>query len=276
MGTLTHSDDITTRMHALTLEGDTEAARGLLAAARRRGETDLGDLAASVLVDAGEWSAPLEWYLWRVARLDELRKRAAKACTAVTANSSPGTKDIHVDGSVQIGARILVNSTQGPEKFIVEDIPSDGVIRVDRFIACDIVTGDALTLLVKPIDCHALCNALFRINKITDSWPDRGYGDPFAQRMYYAATDALDMWWSEWQSRWKRSEEMWDCDVPECICLEAGVERGLCPADCYEGGVVETLSSVDYLTPGSSDLAELTYATCVTCDGTGRCQRCGQ
>lgn len=103
------------------------------------------------------------------------------------------------------------------------------------------------------IDCTDLCNAILHIRGMYAR--ARCAADALFRR-------ALDLWWPgrgvDW---WEHSR--WDSPqlptVPECVCVGAGVERGLCPFAQRDGTCCGGVSAGAY----------------ETCNGTGRCPRCG-
>jgi hypothetical protein len=115
----------------------------------------------------------------------------------------------------------------------------------------------------EPIDCHELVGAIQILHG----------------RMYVLRPESVVdiealwrraglLWWPDGWDAWLAKQLYPYPDVPECVCLDAGMERGRCPGapDEYcHYGVVTTEEGRTYAI----------QKECGVCNGTGRCPRCG-
>jgi hypothetical protein len=236
------------RLCSLTAQGDTGAARHLLVAAQRLDDDPTCMVACRVLVAGGEWEDPLAYYERRVETLT--RGRKCLFCTRGLANLIVGGECQHLYG---------------------------------------------------PIDCHELVNAGRRL----------GSSDAPRRRVQKLQVSGLRLWYPSGWMRWLGAQPGWTYGrlvqervvytdhyhstggvaiaedgiiqgdlhagrlipiVPECVCLDAGMERGRCPG-------VSSASHGDWLCYGGS--VDSMYGPngwdkCPTCSGTGLCPRCGE
>lgn len=256
------------RLQKLTEEGDLDAARAWLQAAQRRNDTEALYLACAHFLQDEEWTDVMLCY----QRMFEGIEQEAKCKVG----------EWHEEGQPE-GCYIEVN------------VPPVGA-SYTLCKTCDESTGLHLQPAHRLCNAIALLAPLTRRTRKEWDRGGSGYGgyqsrevprsdNPSAQTVLYLWLRALQLWWPvgwrEWLIGHMEGLESIATDatplklstsspekikhmlkhlpeVPECICYDAGVERGRCPEWLVDDGGDHRRAGV-----------------CSTCDGSGECPRCG-
>ncbi len=240
----TRSDDMT-RLCSLATQGDTEAARRLLVAARRLGDDATCMEACRVLVAGGQWREALAYYGWCVEALQSTQRSGYNSMTGRMQDDTP---------RVQADCHELCNAIRS--LWWASWWISTSILPIVRLF----VRARRLWYPDGWLDHWGRHQA--RVNdSLYSSGSDCGvrylkiwrYTDAHDRRLVAVIPEIGSV---NFASTLIHPRMLNLPDTPECVCLEAGEERGACP----DGTLTE---------------APLGTWCCETCNGTGRCPRCG-